>query len=196
MWREVGMSERRPFAEDAPTRRAFDRWLAALADQGVEVTAPLRYVVGAVAAAETALADAHRARMAAVKELRGPLLEAERKLNASFLAAMGKLEDATAEAGQAVEPVRLPVAVGGGSARVLPMPRLDVRARAGQGAATVRARIIAALQKAGPLTKPQLRDRVHADDQAFLRTLRALQAEGEVRTSGRGVKGHPRRYEV
>ena len=191
------MSDRRPFAEDAATAAAFDRWLEALAGVGVEVTAPLRYVVGAVAAAETALADAHAARVSAVTELRGPLLEAERKLNGSFLAAVGRLEDAAAEAGQAVEPVRLPVAVGAGGGRVLAMvPRPEAPARPGRGAATVRARIVDALRKHGPLTKDAIRARVRADDQAFLRALKALQAEGEVRRSGRGVKKHPHVYEV
>lgn len=187
------MSDRRPFASDPATAAAFDRWLASLAEVGVEVTAPLRYLVGAVAAAETAFEEAHGARVAEkAPEARARALETERRLNASFLAAVARLEDAAEAAGQAE--VSLPVAVGGG-ARILPMRR-PAPASSGRRVAAVRGRIVAALRRSGPLTKAELRRRVRGDDQAFLRELKALQAEGEVRRSGRGVKGNSYQYEV
>lgn len=190
------MSERRPFAGDAATAAAFDRWLALLAEQGVEVGPALRYLVGAVAAAETALQAAHEARVGAqdVQE-RLRFAEAERRQSASFLAALARLEDAAGEAGQAEVELPRAVAVGGGNVIQMPLAR-EPRAAPNAGAAAVRGRIVAVLRKHGPLTKPELRRRVTADAQQFLRVLAALEQGGEVVRSGRGAKGHPYRYET
>jgi hypothetical protein len=187
--------EARPFAGDRSTAAAFERWLAVLAEQAVEVGPALRYIVGAVAAAETAFAEAHGARVGekdAAARVR--LLESERRLSAAFLAALGRLEDAAGQAGE-VE-VELPRAVTVGGANVIPMPAREPRAGRCLGASAVRGRIVAALRKGGRMTKDRLRERVAADDQAFLRALAALIETGEVRRSGRGVKGNPYRYEA
>lgn len=196
--REQRGDELRPFADDAPTRAAFARWLEILTEAGVEVNPALRFLVGAVAAAQTALQDAHRARVKA-RDTRDRLrfAEAERRLSAGFLAALSRLDDAAGEAGKA-EDVELPRAVAVGGGKVIPMPMRvrEPKAPRCAGASTVRGRILTALTKHGRLTKDELRDRVRADDQTFLQALKALRAEGKVRTSGLGVKGNPRRYEV
>jgi len=168
--------------------------VSVLAEQGIEVMAALRYVVGAVAAAETALSEAHRARVRA-KDAgdRVRFAEAERRLSAGFLAALSRLEDAAGEAGAAEVELPRAVAVGGGN--VIPMPGRG-RAPRHSGPSIVRSRIVAYLRKGGRMTKDELRSRVSADDQAFLRALAGLRESGEVRRTGRGVKGNPHRYEV
>ncbi len=188
-----------PFCPSAQARRAAAAWAARLEALGVQLAEADRYVVAIVASREAALEDL-QLQLKRTREvgLRLRIHEATRRASLAFAAGLELLERTF---GARVGGVALPVAVGGGTAKVLPLVPLRIAGRAtprNKGAAAVEARLLAAIgraERAGrPPSKGALCAAVRGDSGTVLRVLNQLVSSGQVRKIGRGSKGNPFRY--
>ena len=194
------MSDRKvPFCASPRARACFEAWRARLEGLGVELGDADAYPIAIAASREAAL-DELQAEVRRTRDLglKLKLIEAARRASIAFQVAMELIERTF---GARVGTVAaLPVAVGGGSARVIPMPLRppDRLAPRNKGEAAVRARLLTAIANAEaagrPPTKDALAAGVQGDSGTILRVLSALVHSGEVRRLGRGSKGSPYRY--
>jgi len=178
----------RPFCATAEACARFDAWCSRLRGLGVELADTDLELVGVIAS--------RQARLAALGEELAREADPDRRLRigaAERMAALDVLKalDAAERAwgGVAVEGEAEPAVVqrtGTDDGRVVPFraPGLGVVAQ----------RVAAAVAKAGPLTKGELRRRVPGAQGAFLRGLREALAAGAVVREGDGRKGRPFKY--
>jgi hypothetical protein len=185
----------RPFCVDRDAASRFDRWVGGLRAVGVdELTMADLLIVGLVASRESNL-ERFRKELAGARGVgRLAVAVAERAAAADFASALSRAE---AVFGHRVAQAEVRAVAGGGVGRVIPMPRRGGPVSKGLGGAAVEGRILMALGRSDtPVTKDELRRLVPGDSGAFLRVLADLVASGRVRTTGRGIRGEPKRYHL
>ncbi len=198
----MGEKALRPFCPSAKAAKALAAWTSRLEGLGIELAEADRYVIAVVASREAALEDLQvELKLTRDLGLRLKIHEAARRASLAFAAGLELLERTF---GARVGSVGVqPIAVGGGSARVIPMP-LHLAGKPvspkNKGAAAVEARLLTAISRAEqagrPTTREALIGSVRGDKNTVLRMLRELVASGRVRKIGRGSKGNPYRYGI
>lgn len=194
----------KPFcAGDRFAERAFNSWLAIIAEAGFEASelsaADVR-LVGLVASREVAF-ERLRKEVRAEKrdrQARLSLIAAERRAAADYARQLSTVDRAFGVRAAVAEFSRPVAAVAAGGARVIPMPPRPAAsgnrlARRGKAPEAVVGRILSALA-AEPLTKKTLRARVSGDHGTFVQVLAELVRTGRVTRTGRGARGMPFRY--